>query len=460
MSLAAVEINDARVTLVQGGKVVAASPGYARLGREPLLVGEAAQRTARVEPLSTNSRFWADLDQEPLPAALAGGRSRADLAWLHLKQLLEKLPQPADAVVCAVPASLRPPQLAVLLGIVNECGTKARGMIDSAVAAASTWPGQGRFIHLDLHLHHALLSAVQVDEDARLERSEIKRGAGIVALHEGWVRLIARRFVTQTRFDPLHRAADEQTLFDSLPGWLAQLDTQPIIEAEMTFGTERHRVQLTREEIQLEAAPIYAGILSGLRRLRRAGHTIAIGIGEHAARLPGLIEQLAQLHDSTITIFPAGSAVAAAAGHAAAFSASEESATLLRTAPRLQLGADSAFAPRELAVAHLVRPETPPTHVLYRGQAHALGVEPLVVGLGEMSDAQSARSLPIAGTSAGISRLHCSLLRRNDIAEVIDYSRYGTWLNDERIAGRARLQAGDRLRVGSPGAVLELIALG
>src|SRR5688572_16643147 len=120
MNLAAIEINDAQVVLTGGSGQLFSSPGYALLSREPPVVGETAQKAARVEPLATHNRFWTDLDQAPLPASMAGGRSPADLAWLHLKQLLEKLPQPADGLVCAVPAFMRPPQLAVLLGIVNE----------------------------------------------------------------------------------------------------------------------------------------------------------------------------------------------------------------------------------------------------------------------------------------------------------------------------------------------------
>ena len=55
--------------------------------------------------------------------------------------------------------------------------------------------------------------------------------------------------------------------------------------------------------------------------------------------------------------------------------------------------------------------------------------------------------------------MHFSLLRMAEGAVVIDHSRYGTWLNDERVVGRAPLRAGDRLRLGNPGVSLELIAI-
>ena len=38
-----------------------------------------------------------------------------------------------------------------------------------------------------------------------------------------------------------------------------------------------------------------------------------------------------------------------------------------------------------------------------------------------------------------------------------DRSTYGTYLNGERVGGRAALRAGDRLRLGNPGVELEMV---
>ena len=38
-----------------------------------------------------------------------------------------------------------------------------------------------------------------------------------------------------------------------------------------------------------------------------------------------------------------------------------------------------------------------------------------------------------------------------------DLSTYGTFVNGERIGGRMSLQAGDRLRLGTPGVECELV---
>jgi len=72
--------------------------------------------------------------------------------------------------------------------------------------------------------------------------------------------------------------------------------------------------------------------------------------------------------------------------------------------------------------------------------------------------AAAARVLKVAG-GTGVSRSHCTVLKQGRDFLVFDHSSYGTWLNDERVAHRAQLKAGDRLRLGYPGIVLELIAI-
>jgi predicted component of type VI protein secretion system len=56
--------------------------------------------------------------------------------------------------------------------------------------------------------------------------------------------------------------------------------------------------------------------------------------------------------------------------------------------------------------------------------------------------------------------VHCTLQRRDGSVVVRDHSRHGTFVNGERAEGETVLSAGDRLRVGTPGVVLELVTVG
>jgi len=57
----------------------------------------------------------------------------------------------------------------------------------------------------------------------------------------------------------------------------------------------------------------------------------------------------------------------------------------------------------------------------------------------------------------GVSRRHCSLSRKNGQCVLEDHSRYGTFLNGNRIDGSSVMQVGDSLRIGSPGFEFQLI---
>jgi hypothetical protein len=453
MSVAAIEVNDAALVGAVDGVLQPPSPGYALLSVEPPAVGDEALRLSRSEPLSVNNRFWDDLDERPLIGRLAGGRSHADLAHLHLAQAWNAMREGVSAVRCVVAPTLRTSQLALFLGIAREADMPVEGFIDTAVAAAATWPGSGRFLHVDLHLHRAIITAVSVGEGVRRERSEVVAGAGWLGFMEAWLRMIAREFITETRFDPLHQADTEQQLFERLPGLLEHVGGNDFVDVEVSFGAETHTLKLAREHFVHQADPLYSDLLMRVHRLRTAGHQTIIALTERAALLPGLVARLAEFNDCTVVRAAQGVSVRAACAFGPLWQGNEDSVQLLTAVPRLEPSA--AFEWTVLQEAQRSEETAPPTHVLYRGQAIALGSDPLVVGLAPTG---ATRTLQVVGAAAGVSRVHCSLMRTAQGVTVIDHSRYGTWLNDEAVVGRAPLRAGDRLRLGRPGVTLELIA--
>jgi predicted component of type VI protein secretion system len=94
--------------------------------------------------------------------------------------------------------------------------------------------------------------------------------------------------------------------------------------------------------------------------------------------------------------------------------------------------------------------------VILEGRAHAIDEQPLVIGLGT----GAGRRIGLGASGAGISHSHCTLVRQGGQVIVRDHSRYGTFVNGERVNGEMPLGAGDRLRVGTPGVVLELVTVG
>jgi hypothetical protein len=97
-----------------------------------------------------------------------------------------------------------------------------------------------------------------------------------------------------------------------------------------------------------------------------------------------------------------------------------------------------------------------PTHVLYRSRAYCINEKPFLLGAEIPGDAHGVN---LTSALAGVSRKHCSIVRRDDEVVVEDHSTYGTFINEERVDGSAVLAIGDTLRVGSPGVSLELIQI-
>ena len=96
-----------------------------------------------------------------------------------------------------------------------------------------------------------------------------------------------------------------------------------------------------------------------------------------------------------------------------------------------------------------------PTHVLFGSIARAITEQPLVLGTAPGGE---ERGLRLEGEIAGVSRAHCRLFESGGASFVEDLSKFGTFLNGDLVPGRAVLAAGDRIRVGSPGIELLLIA--
>ena len=141
---------------------------------------------------------------------------------------------------------------------------------------------------------------------------------------------------------------------------------------------------------------------------------------------------------------PDTAAAAGAAGRAEEIGPGDPPALVTALA---RMHASAGRAPRRGSKA-------PATHAILAGRAHAIDERPLVIGAG----AGAGRRVALAGTLEGISQSHCTLMREAGRSIVRDHSRYGTFVNGVRVEGESEIGAGDRLRVGSPGFVFELVA--
>lgn len=457
------ELIDAGLVLAQQSdgqaSILADVPGVAVLEDDATLTGDAAAVRVRLKPLLAQVNFWRALTTEPLvrPSRLA--RTTADVAFAQANELLEPRKADGEGVLLAIPAGYSREQLGLLLGVVNETGVAVAGVVDAALAACSLVPAPARVLHLDLELHQALLTVLEyagakgAGDRGGLKRSryEIAPRRGVQALQQSWMQLIAESFVRNTRFDPLHDAASEQRLLNLLPEWLGRLREQETISLSLQFGDRPLEIELSRAQFVAAAEPHYAELLKLVQDARVAGLPIELRISQRVAAMPGLADRLSSLRDCVLSVLPAGAAALGALMHQAVIRRPADSLALVYQLP-------VARAEGEIAEHH-DHDATPvqlrPTHVLYQGRAWRISDSPLAIGWSPAAE----RSLVLPSASPGVSRAHCTVVRRNGSVVVEDRSTYGSYVNEERVVGQTVLTVGDRLRLGAPGVTLEMIQL-
>ena len=328
---AILELNDFELTLYQNSERLYHAPAMAIVRDRDLSFGEAARREFRLFPRQANQQYFAKLNAEPLSQPSRAATNNADLVYLHLKELQQLCD---DQLVVAVPGNLSGDQLGVLLGIAQEAGFTIRGFVDSAVAALAENAAPAAVFYLDIHLQHSVLTELSVADEVQRVRAEEIRDCGVSNLVDGWVNVITDRFVSKTRFDPLHTADTEQQLYNQVHDWLHGAHLLPELSVVIAHGGSERSVEVPLSDLEAKAQQRYRKILDVLpaaahlmisartakvpglaRALKNAGHTVepltanAVGDGvrRNLAAIVGdgeqlrLINSLPHEHDAPLT---------------------------------------------------------------------------------------------------------------------------------------------------------------
>ncbi len=355
--------------------------------------------------------------------------------------------------------------------------------VDAAalVTAALDLP-DGTVMVLETGLHHLAVTRVDLRGGEARRRAARVRSAqgGLIALQDSWLQLVSEAMVLKTRFDPLHDAANEQRLYDALPAVAAQAAR----EGSATIGLEgtRHEVLLSRDQFAARGEAMYGDLVAMIHELRPAGASVTLVLPAALPALPGLQEKLAvELAGCRLLQVPMGFVALAAARFAGAVATDVAAAGAAIPAGVTDAGPAFGSALRTSAVPFkrriprfnetVVVPgsettlqflgsdpqahDESPTHLLWAGRAL-----PLTAASIEIGREAAAGGVRLGEGLAGVSRLHCTVRAEAGEIVLIDHSRYGSFVNGERVARRARLRAGDRLRIGDPGVELALISVG
>jgi hypothetical protein len=448
MRTVAIELNDSGIVIADAEERLDESPGYARAEPDRLRFGHEALARAKLEPSQTFSHYWQCLDTEPLTRRLHRARTQADLVHGHLQALWTALDTPAEAVVLVLPGTWSRDQIGLLLGIVDSLNIPVRGLVDASLAAAVPAAAAG-LLHLDLHLHHAVLSGLSQAEDLTVTRVERVEEAGLAGFREDWARAIAQRFVRETRFDPLHRAETEQTLHDALPPLLDRLVVEGQTTVSLDAGATRYELSVSTADLTAAGASRVETLMALIRRLAAPGADTEVQLTARSASVPGLIEAIDTEPGFKSRRLPENAAVRGGLAYGMSIPASDAGVGWITSRA---FDGDGETIVRSTGPG--VAASDWPTHVLCGHRAYPIGERPLLVG-------RAPESLPNGlcpdGDLRGVSREHCSIQLTDSGPVLVDRSRYGTYLNGQSVQGEAHLTVGDRIRLGTPGVELTLI---
>ena len=448
MTRLAIHLNDAGLTVSDGARLVYREPGFAWLGDEKLSTGNDAFAHARIDPRRIQHRYWSALDTQPFKDARFAHLSAADLVSRQLEDIWNACGKNVEELVVAAPQTMSKENLALLLGIASELSLPVVAMVDQAIAATRREYSGAVPVHVDLGLHDALLTRLAQPGLVQVDRAEVINDAGVYALYDTWLTTVAEAFVRQSRFDPLHTAETEQMLLDRLGGWLAEASRHDQVRMSIQAGQTEYSADIESLALVGAAAPVYQQIATMLRSMFRAEDVPAIQVTDRVARMPGLTDMLKARVGGEVFVLEAGATARGALARCRGGADSARGVSLLRQLPWDQVAVDMAqHAPDQNDVGV-------PTHLLYGHTAYAIQSAPLTLGSQTGGD---DRFVALAAEMPGVSRRHCSVIRKNGQCVIEDHSRYGTFLNGHRVDGSSVLQVGDAVRIGSPGFEFQLI---
>ena len=449
----AIELDDRVVCFARDGQVLSSAPSAVWDGSTGDLAGTNAWNAVRRYPTATSTRHLGSLLGEPV----ATDRSIALVAAELVRRLAAQAPMSGESVWIVAPARASQRGLSAVLAIARNLSLPVDGFVDAAVASVSALGLERSAIVLEIGMHH--IAATYADRDGaqvRRRRTALTERGGLMAFYQGWLELVSATMVRRTRFDPLHDAATEQQLFDSLATWAREAALEGSVRAALNKGAARFEVTLTRDQFAQVGQPLHREIARLLHELRPAGAPLTLVVPSMIAHLPGLRDELEQFGDCELVGIPDGFAAAVTSRLDLPQRASEDPVRLLRRLPssaQEQSGAGSGIS-RDMLGSRRSRSASP-SHLLLNGQVYAVAGEALVMGRAPVGP----RTITLPDGLAGVSRRHCTLAPEGSELALLDHSSFGTFVNGERVAERVRVRAGDRVRLGDPGVELAFIAV-
>lgn len=442
------ELNDACLVAARDGEVLVRAPGFALLDGRELVLGEAARSHARIRPQLVSHRFWDTLDQDTVPSEGHWRRTPAEVAYAQLELLWQQAGAPDAPAVLLVPPTFTRAQLGLILGMCRKASIQVVSLVDSALATLASVGDTRQAIVIDLTLHRVAGARFMIGDNVeRHALAEIDQ-FGLMDYQRRFAATLGDLCVRKTRFDPMHSAESEQSLYDALDDVLAQLHDNPEATWQASTGDDDLTVTVARQDLSAAVASLNAsvdGLIDDL--VDPALGDPMVYVTHRLDFWPDLVSELGHAHGG-VRVLPPMAAVSGATLELATFAKPTDQVGLILERPRRGLS--------------LVTPDTsarqvsgkPASHILVDQQIYRIADRPFIVGTATTEDQWGHRA---TGNVKGVSRRHLEIARRDSRVILRDLSTFGTWVNGRKVDGEVAVAAGDVVRLGNPGLELRLV---
>ena len=204
------------------------------------------------------------------------------------------------------------------------------------------------------------------------------------------------------------------------------------------------------------AEPVYRELLRQIDRMQakrgKSRTPLVLQVSNRLARLPGCIEMLRSVENAQIMELDQGAGALGALEiwHRLEAQRPNQGVSFFTSRPWHHPLRTTDPAPAAAKAAH-----RRPTHLLYGSVAYPLTDKPLMIG--SVPDS-GQNGVTIIVEAAGVSPLHCTVALDGGETVLRNVSDQGTFVDEKLVNGRITLKLGQKIRVGSPGDQLRLIA--
>ena len=459
MTLRVLEFNDNGLRVSNDTGVLHTSPGYALVLPQKIAFGDSARSQSRLNPLNSYNQYWHKLSVDSFAKPIGHFRHNADLAFSHLQHFAEQAQIEGD-VLLALPGSFGRQQMAILLGLLKQSPLNPIGIVDAGLVATVDRHEAETILHADLELHQVVLSKLRkIGNTWQREAVLLVPSVGWENISENLMQLFTSAFIQQCRFNPQHNASSEQMLFDSLPEYLQEEQTEQVsdeieeskrsLKIKLRHNDTLHEINLPRSHLYSRLNGFYQKILQQIESLDSDGRS-PLFISDRLGQLPQVVEVLAQSQGQRreVTLLPADAVAMACLRYSDVVASNAEGVRFVSQLASKHTASVTPMPPKQrLRATHLLCANTalPLREGILISQEDANGELGFSIIKG--------KSLPMPSAATKLATIE--LQEGEYVVQASDPLK----INGIAVAGSAQMNLGDNLQFANLSQTLQLIAV-